>query len=192
MKMEPLSSGDLRIWMNNEELCRWGLHIADMKAGDPATDRALRRLLGLAKQRFLFYPSGTVTVEALPFDGGCLFLFSGHHRAAAVMLPQVYTLESADALLSFAKTLSAEDVGRLPYASLYREGERYVLIVYAGLGAPNNIRRLLGEFGTPAGEGYATASYVEEHLQAVTVGDALHRLCRAYECPVPERRRPAR
>ncbi|MBQ7037978.1 MAG: adaptor protein MecA [Clostridia bacterium] len=181
MKIEPLNSGDLRIWMTDDELCRWGLRLDDMKAGKPETSRTIRRLLGIARQRQAFSGNGSVLVEALPLDGGCLFLFSSPDRFASIAaLPQVYTLDSAEAVLQFGERLSAKGQEYLPPASLYRQGEGYVLILYRGLGTAGGCRRLLQEFGRCTGEGYVAAAYVEEHSQPITVGNALQRLCAAY------------
>lgn len=193
MKMEALNSGDLRIWMTDEDLCRWGLCLENMKAGTPETNRAIRRLLGVARQRLPFRSNGSVLVEALPLDGGCLFLFSTPERSfPAVILPQIYTLDSAEAVLQFGETLSASPCKELPSASLYQQGDAYVLILYAGLGEMGDSRRLLQEFGHRSGEGYAAASYIEEHGRPITVGDALHRLCAAFGSHSPAPPHPQR
>ena len=71
MKIEPLNSGDLRIWMTDDELCRWGLRLDDMKAGKPETSRTIRRMLGIARQRQAFSGNGSVLVEALPLVCFC-------------------------------------------------------------------------------------------------------------------------
>ncbi len=186
MKIEPLNSGDLRIWMTDDELCRWGLRLDEMKAGTFSTTRAIRRLLGVARQRQPFYSNGSVLVEVLPLAGGCLFLFSTPDRPApAAALPQIYALDSAEAVLQFGERLSAKRQESLPPASLYRQGEGYVLILYMGLGTAGGCRRLLQEFGRCTGEGYVAAAYIEEHSQPITVGDALQRLCAAYGSPPP-------
>lgn len=181
MKIEPLNSGELRIWMTDDELYRWGLRLDEMKAGTPESNRAIRRLLGVARQRQPFYSNGSVLVEALPLEGGCLFLFSTPDRLVpAATLPQVYALESAEAVLQLGEQLSAKQQENLPPASLYQQGEGYVLILYMELGTAGSCRRLLQEFGRCMGEGYVAAAYIEEHSQPITVGDALHRLCAAY------------
>ncbi len=184
MKIEPLSSGDLRIWMTDDELCRWGLRLDEMKVGTPATNCAIRRLLGVARQRQPFYSNGSVLVEALPLEGGCLFLFSTPDRCApTAALPQVYALDSAEAVLQFGERLSANRQDSLPPASLYQLGDGYVLILYVGLGTAGGCRRLLQEFGRCTGEGYVAAAYIEEHSRPITVGNALQRLCTAYGSP---------
>ena len=181
MKIEPLSSGDLRIWMTDEEQYRWGLCLKDMKVGTAGTERAIRRLLGVARQRLPFHSSGNVLVEALPLEGGCLFLLSSPDRLApAAKVPQIYALDSAEAVMQLGETLSVAKYNGLPPASLYRQGDAYVLILYAGLGNAGGCRRVLQEFGRRTGEGYAAASYIEEHSQPITVGNALQRLCAAY------------
>ena len=192
MKMEPLNSGELRIWMTSNELARWGLNTDTMQVGEPSTDRALRRLLAVARQRMVF-PEGTVTVEALPLEGGCLFLFSGCRQKFWAVAPRVYRLETAEDLLQFAQTLHAAHKSTvLPCASLYRQKQGYLLIVYAGFGPIRRVCRFAEEFGTFVGEGEAVAALIEEHTAAVTVGDALNRLCEAYESPQPVQRHPTR
>ena len=186
MKIESLDSGDLRIWMTDEELCRWGLRLEEMKAGNPKTNRAIRRLLGVARQRQPFYSGGSVLVEALPLDGGCLFLFSTPDRfAPTAALPQVYALDSAETVLQFGERLSEKQGECLPPASLYRQGDAYALIVYTAIGKADGCRRLLQEFGHCTGEGYVAAAYIEEHSQPITVGDALWRLSAAYGSSPP-------
>ncbi len=186
MKMEPLSSGDLRIWMTDEELCRWGLRTENMRADTPQTTRAIRRLLGIARQRRVFSASGSVLVEALPIEGGCLFLFSTPALPTPpFILPQLYVLESAEALLQFGETLSTLPDRKLPPASLYRQGDAYVLVLYDGFGTAQGCSRLLQEFGYRLGDGYAATAYIEEHSNPITVGDALQRLSAAYESRPP-------
>ncbi|MBR5540554.1 MAG: adaptor protein MecA [Clostridia bacterium] len=193
MKMEPLSSGDLRIWMTDGELCRWGLHPEELKAGSAGAQRAMRRLLGIARQRLPFRSNGNVLVEALPLEGGCLFLFSSPGSSTpTVTLPQIYALESAEAVLQIGQTLSALLHDDLPPASLYRQGDAYVLILYAGLGTTGICTRVLQEFGYRMGEGYAAVSYIEEHSQPITVGNALQRLCLAYGSHSPTPPHPVR
>ena len=115
-----------------------------------------------------------------------MFLFSAPDRLlSAAALPQIYTLDSAEAVLQLGEQLSVNREEGLPPASLYRQGEGYVLILYAGLETADGCRRLLQEFGHRAGEGYVAAAHVEEHSQPITVGNALQRLCAAYESPPP-------
>ena len=181
MKIELLNSGDLRIWMNDEELCRWGLPIDSMQVGTPQTNRAIRRLLGVARQRFVFPVGRSVLVEALPVEGGCLFLFSTPARSLPVIaLPQVYILDSAETVLRFGETLSTLPDRDLPPTSLYRQGEEYVLILYDGLGKTGDFQCLLQEFAYRLGEGFGVVSYIEEHSHPITIGDALQRLSAAY------------
>lgn len=185
MKIDPLNSGDLRIWMTDDELCRWGLRLDEMKAGTPEATRTIRRLLGIARQRRSFDSHGSVLVEALPLEGGCVFLFSAPDRLLPTALPQIYTLDSAEAVLQLGEQLHAKHQEGLPPASLYRQGKGYALILYAGLDTVGGCRRLLQEFGHCTGEGYVAAARIEEHNQAITIGNALQRLCEAYGSPPP-------
>ena len=164
-----------------------------MQAGEPSTDRALRRLLAVARQRMTFSSNGVVTVEALPLDGGCLFLFSGCCQKAVAAAPQIYRIDSADSLLQFAQTLAR--INRYtpyPCASLYRQKNRYFLIIYTGLGSARCVCRVAEEYGTWYGEGETAAAMIEEHTVPITVGDALNRLCEAYGSLQPVRQHPPR
>ncbi len=177
MKMEPLNSGDLRVWMTNAELRRWGLEMEHMQDGSPTTERALIRLWRIARSRMPCAVGGRVTVEALPLSGGYLFLFSC--TAADTAQAQVFSLDSAEAVLQLGDALAAQPQSALPFASLYRQDAQYLLIVYAGFGTARRCCRLLEEYGECIGEGDTAVATVEEHATAVTVGDALHRLCAA-------------
>ncbi len=192
--MEPLGSGDLRIWMTDTELSRWGLSLDDMRQGTPTAESAMRRLLGVARQRLVFPTDGQVLVEALPLDDGCVLVFStGRHRAPPVAaLPQVYRLPSAEALLQFAEVLAGGEHPSLPASSLYRRDDVYYLILYTGLGPVTDCRRLLQEFAERVGEGQAAASFITEHTVPVAVGDALHQLLTVYESRRPTPPHPAR
>ena len=194
MKMEPLGSGDLRIWMTDTELSRWGLSLDDMRQGTPTADRAVRRLLGVARQRLVFHADGQIQVEVLPISDGCVFLFTADRPRppATTALPQIYHIASAEELLQLGQVLAATPGASLPAASLYRSGEGYYLIVYAGLGPITGYRRLLHEFGTCVGEGHAAASFIAEHTEAVTVGEALYQLLTAYGSRLPTPPHPAR
>ena len=181
MKIEPLHSGNLRIWMTDDDCRRWGLW--DLRA--PETPRVLRRLLEVARQRVPFQTSGRICLEMLPLDGGCLLLVRAQERPFPSALPQVYAMDSADALLQLGEALAAKG-GSLPPASLYDLEGQYVLVVFSGE-TPS-----LCDWGVLRGTGYAAVAYVEEYGRPITVGDALHRLSAAYESRPPTLSRPVR
>ena len=186
MKIEPQDSGDLHIWMTDDELCRFGLCLEDIRAGTPTANRAIRRLLKLARQRIPFPSAGRISVEVMPFHGGCVFAFI----APVLPLtktdkPILYTFDAAETLLQFAEALATLPSTAMPWASLYRRGEEYVLIVFADGRPSSHCYALFKEFATPLGEGYPVAAYIEEYATVLAVGDALIRLRAVYESPQP-------
>ena len=178
MKMERLCGGALKIWMSEQELLRWGLRFEQLSAHDRATGAAVRRLLQVARGRAALPEAGSITVEAVPFEGGCLWLFTPGHRVYCRMPPaQVFALKTADDLLQLGGWLST--VSRVPTASLFGWGEEYRAVVYPGGGAWRDFCRRLTEFADPLDE--ASAAFVEEHGTAIAVGDAFNRLRAAFE-----------
>ena len=192
MKIESLISGDLRIWMTDRDLDRWGLCLDDLQTASRSADRTVRRLLGVARQRIPFCSSGTVTVEILPVEGGLVFVFSAPPCVPLPPVPRVYTLATADDVLQLGEALSGFADNRPPYASLYRQGDGYLLIVYPGMGEGGGYRRVIGEFGTPFGEGAAAVARVEEYAHPIVLGDALHRLITAHGSRPPTQPHPLR
>ncbi|MBR2339023.1 MAG: hypothetical protein IKA63_06115 [Clostridia bacterium] len=188
MKIEPLKSGCFKIWMTENDMQRWGLRFDDMSADHRATRTAVMRLLAIVKQRTDLHADG-MTVEAVPVEGGCLLLFTPHGRRPLFRMPQpqIYALHTADDLLQLGEGLSADDA--LPAASLYSWGDEYRLILYAGVGGTRGSHLPLAECAEKVGEGTASAAFIEEHGQPITVGNALHRLCaaRGSHPPVPPR-----
>ena len=193
MKMEPLNSGDFRVWMTAGDMRRWGLNIDLMQTDTQNTTRVLRRLLGIVRQRSAFASVGSVVVEALPLDDGCVLLFSrcGSHGKATG--PFIVQFESADTLLRFAEALAARHgAATLPYASLYRQDKRYMLIVYTSRADVKRVYTVAKEFGCAFASGEIAVSSVEEHATVVAVGDVLNRLCEAYGSRSPMRQHRVR
>lgn len=192
MKIEPLGSGRLKVWMTERDMSCWGLRFERMDAQDAATRAAITKILNVARQRD--YPSSAedLTVEAVPMDGGCLFLFTPRHPRPLCRMPQpqIYAIDSADELLALGEGL--RKIAPLPAASLYAFEETYRLIVYPGLCPLQQVRRILPEFSEWIAEGTAAAAWVKEHGRPLSVGNALNDLCRAIGSPSPERRDPPR
>lgn len=186
MKIEPLDSGDLHIWMTDDELCRFGLCLEDIRAGTPTANRALRRLLSLARQRIPFPSAARIAVQVIPLNGGCVFVFIAPVTPFShTQGPFLYVFDTPEMLLQFAEALATLPQNTMPWASLYRRGQEYVLIVYASDERSGCCESLLNEFAVPLGEGYTVAAYVEEHATVMTMGDALIRLRAVYESPQP-------
>lgn len=186
MKIESLGRGCLKIWMSERDMNRWGLRFERMDAQDTATRAAIAKMLTVARQRD--YPSAAedMTVEAVPVDGGCVFLFTPRHPRPLFRTPpvQIYAVSSADTLLRLGDALRHRTP--LPFSSLYRLGEEYRLLVYPALFPSAVDRHLLSEYTDWAGEGAAAAAWVEEHGTPVAVGNALSALCRALGSPSQE------
>lgn len=187
MKIEPLRSGSFRIWLSETDMQRWGLRFEELSADHAPTRAAVAKLLSVARQRTPVLAEG-LTVEALPVEDGCVLLFTPHRRLppARMPLPQIYSLETADDLLDLGDSLRC--LSELPAASLYGWGDRYRLIVYAGIGAPHRVRTRLSEYAVRVGEGAATAAFTEEHGTPLAVGNALQLITRGSHSPAPPRR----
>lgn len=183
MKMEPLKSGRLKIWMTQSDMQRFGLSFDTMNTRDAATRHAVLRLLNIAKQRHAFFACDGLTVEALPISEGCVLLLTpgGHRRAYTPAKPTVYTIRNADDLLRFGNSLSRVPRHKLPAASLFGWEQEYRLILYADTDAltAEPCNRLLLEFAEPIANGYSAAAYTEEHGRALAVGNALEQLLTA-------------
>lgn len=171
MKIETIACGDLRIWMTEHDLSCFGFGLEDLREKTPVADRAIRRLLGLARQRVVFQPHGPITVEALPLEDGCVLVFCAARRIWPQAAPQIYLVPSADDLMRFGEALGGTQA-QLPIASLYGADGAYYLIVYADSAVDYGYGRLLSEFATPVAEGYAAAACMEEHGTPLAVGDA--------------------
>ena len=178
MKMEPLRGGSLKIWMTDADMRQWGLTFERMSARDIPTQQALLRLITVARERKVLLSSSDIAVEALPIDGGCLFLLTPLHTAALTRVPEptVYTVHTADDLLNFSSGLSRIETEALPSASLFGWQMHYRLIIYADKPLPAVCRRLVEEFCDKTAKGRAATAHTEEHGRALLVGNALHRL----------------
>lgn len=189
MKMEPLKSGRLKIWMTQSDMQRFGLSFETMNARDDATRHAVLKLLNIAQQRYAFFSCDGLTVEALPISDGCLLLLTpGRHRPTfPVPQPTVYTIHSADDLLRFGNSLSQMPKNELPTASLFGWEQEYRLILYTDTATSESCKRLLLEFAEPIAHSYTAAAYTEEHGHALAVGNALQRLltARGSHAPTP-------
>lgn len=188
MKMEPLSSGCLKIWMTQSDMQRFGLSFETMNARDTATRQAVFKLLNVAKLRHAFHVDEGLTVEALPIDNGCLLLLTpGRHRPLfALPQPTVYAIHNADDLLRFGNSLSHISQNDLPTASLFGWKQGYRLILYPDITTSEPCKRLLSEFAEPIADSYTAAAYTEEHGHALAIGNALQRLFTAHGSHAPE------
>ena len=189
MEREFLKNGSLRIFVSEQELAACGLSFSALDVHSGQTRALLGALLleaGVAPQSGL----RQLTVEALPVSGGVLFLLTPawqlprRLRLRNSRSPLIYTLADADALLALARgwrrlhPSSSAPLGHpLGQSSLYRMGERYLLLLYPLTPLSRSIQVPLHTFGTASGSGDAAAAFIEEHGTALCIGDALSRLC---------------
>lgn len=174
--MELLRDGALKIWMSEQDMHRWGLCFEQLSAHDRATGAAVTKLLQVARGRAALPEAGTITVEAVPFEGGCMWLFTPGRKRFFGRMPhaKVFALRTADDVLLLGRWLGA--TRHLPTASLYQWREEYRLILYPGMGTWREFCRRLTEFAEPIGEGAGMAAFVEEYGRPIAVGNALTRL----------------
>lgn len=194
MKMEPLPGGHLKIWMTHADMRHWGLTFEAIDAHDPATRRAIFKLLKIAEQQYGFHSNGRLTAEVLSFGNGCLLLLtSGEHAfPLPAASPSVYTVRNADDLLRLGENLSDAPRTPLPTASLFAWRREYRLILYADIPLSDSCRRILAEFAEPVADGAAIAAYTEEHGRALAIGNALQQLITARGFPEPTPPEPVR
>ena len=146
MKIEPISNGNLRIWLAEDEIKEWGLE-------DGRSD-GVRRLVRRALKAVGRRATARVWAEMIPVAGGCVVLVSTEvHRRAQ---PAVYGVEKAMVEEVAARLrLSAGEI-----AQVYEmDGTCYVLLFSEGDGAD----ALLREYGQPIGCGEALAAHIAEY-----------------------------
>ncbi len=181
MKIEPIDGKSVKVWMTQHDMYGWGLCFHDMNGRDRATNAAVTKLLTVMQKQVGIRFKGAVTVEAVQTDDGCVLLFTSHERTVLSdrPLPQIYAIASTDGLLAMRIPLSR--LAELPAASLYEWGDGYRLVVYPT--ERSHRLRVFAEFCERVGEGAASAAFVDEYGVAITVGNALHRLCEGIGSP---------
>ena len=183
MKMELLENGCLKILLTEEDLQAYNITFDELDYNNETTRSVLHQLLEIARRDTGFDSSGSLIIEALPVDNGCLLLLTPaggkrHIRMKRVVGPYIYELDDVDDVLCFARSMD----GRTPVmlgSSLYQFGDRYRLILYPGSPIAKEVVYILHEYAHIAGEGDAAAAYTAEHGHPIAVGDALGQLCTA-------------
>ena len=143
MKIEPISNGNLRIWLAGDEIEEWGL--------ENSRGKGIRRLVRHALSAVGRCPTARVWAEMIPVDGGCILLISSpvhSHR------PMVYAVE-ADALAQVTARWrpAAEET-----AQVYAMEEGYHVVLYG-----ERSDTLLREYGTPLEGGAGMAAHTAEY-----------------------------
>lgn len=175
MKVEPISNGNLRIWLSEEELQEHTRDLGEHLRGMLQAVQA--RLARLGKH---------ILVERIPVDGGWIVLISAR-QASKNRGICVYRIADIDTLFRLAEQWAASlsDGQGNAHTSLYEAEDGYTIAVYP---APRLSRRqtaLLREFGEPIGRGEAAAAYAAERGRLLAAGDALGQLMLTEREPRP-------
>ena len=106
--MELLESGCLKIVLSNEDLEEMGLTFDRLDYRNAETQRAIQRLLLLARQETGFHHNGDLTVEAIPLEDGCLLLLTPAYARRRVRMkkavgPYIYRVPDIDGLFRLAE-----------------------------------------------------------------------------------------
>ncbi len=157
MHIEPIEGGRLRIWLSESE---W--------QEERENRRELTRLVRRAYAAAGHHPTGRLTVEMIPVEGGGLMLVTPAHRPRR--LPAVYWL-TEEGLLGLAhqwpRTVGGEEA---PHLALYEGEGGYALAVYPLVPLTAAHQRLLTEYGTLWGWGEGAAAHWGEYGRLVAAG----------------------
>ena len=143
MKIEPISNGNLRIWLAEEEIEVWGLE-------SPHRDgirRLVKRALAATGRRI----TSRMGAEMIPVEGGCVVLVSPvvHSRQPAVYgVPQEW----------LAEVSARWRPGWTETAQVYAVGDDFHVVLYG-----EQAECLLREYGYPLGCGEAVAAHTAEY-----------------------------
>lgn len=182
VKVEPISNGNLRIWLSDEDLCG-----SDAERSDNAenTWRLLRRVLQAAQMR-LGHLGKHILAEIIPVAGGCVLLLSAR-KTVLTGGPLVYHIQSLDELYRLAERWIA-----LPQRehtssrnSLYEAQDGYDLVIYPAVQLTRRQTLLLREYGVPIGRGEVAAAAAAEHGRLLVAANALETLI-GRESPPPK------
>lgn len=144
MKIEPISNGNLRIWLTEDEIQSWGL-----EDGGGGVRRLVRRALSAAGHR----PAARVCAEMIPVEGGCVLLVTDevHKRH----LPTVFAVTGEDTLMEvYARWHPQWEC----VPQIYEMGEDYHILLYSEEG-----ESLLREYGRRLGCGEGMAAHTAEY-----------------------------
>lgn len=150
MTVEPISNGNLRIWLAEDEIEEWGLTDAAPKR----VRRLVRRALDAVGRR----PTGRLCAEMIPVDGGCVVLVSTDGPRSTQ--PRVYAVGEERLAQVVARWRSPIE----GTAQVYATEDGYWIVLH-GDGEQGD--GLLREYGQPLGGGEAVAAHVAEYGQWV-------------------------
>ncbi len=165
MKVEPISNGNLRIWLSQEEL--------DKQDREGEAWLCLRQVLRTAQTR-LSRLGKHILAELIPVAGGWVLLLSARRNSLAVG-PTVYRIADVGTLYRLAEQWAAvsAETPMSGHTCLYETDGGYDLAVYPVPRLDRRLAALLRRFGTPIGRGEAAAACAAEYGRLLAAGDAL-------------------
>lgn len=175
MKVEPISNGNLRIWLSQEEV--------DKQDREGDAWLCLRQVLQTAQSR-LRRLGKHILAELIPVAGGWVLLLSARRNLPAVG-PTVYRIADVGTLYRLAEQWVAVDAPTTVHTSLYEADDGYDLAVYPVPRLDGRLAALLRQFGTPIGRGEAAVACAAEHGRLLASGDALGKLVLTEREPRP-------
>lgn len=167
MKVEPISNGNIRIWLSDEEL-----------SADSGADirGSLRQVLRIAQGQFARL-GRHVLAELIPVEDGQVLLLSARRNTSTIG-PMVCCVNTLDDLFCLSEHWSALSTDTAyPSNCLYAVDDGYVLVVYPSPRLTRQQARLLREYCRPIGRSEAAAAHVAEYGRLLAAGDALGKLC---------------
>lgn len=144
MNIEPISNGNLRIWLAEDEMEEWGLE----DGREDGIRRLVRRALSATGQRL----TSRTWAEMIPVEGGCVVLVSPMvHKSRQ---PAVYAVEAE----MLAQVCARWRPSWEKTAQVYGMEDGYHVVLYGEEGDP-----LLREYGHPIGHGEGVAAHTAEY-----------------------------
>lgn len=166
VKVEPISNGNLRIWLSDDEL-------SAAQSGEEAAVFGLLRQLLHSVQTRLNRLGKHIVAEQIPIDGGCVLLLSARKNTVS-SAPLVYRIRNSSDLFCLAEQWPESAVR--PHTSLYQTDDGYALAVYPATRLTRRQRGILCEYGRRIGRGEATLAHIAEHGRLLAAGDAFEKL----------------
>jgi len=144
MQITHTESGALQVLLSDNDLKRFGTDFATLKEHDPQTKTVIKRILRAVFEKETLPQETTLTVEAVPTDGGCLLLITPQPRAAENVYSILFSDENT--LLQLGETLQKRVPDGILGAALYRLPDCHCLLLYCER-ITDRLQSLLYEFG---------------------------------------------
>ena len=170
MFIEQLDRTRLLITLENEDLSVFELTPKSIDFEKKKTKRLFKQILGLAAVKTgIPLRDKTISVELLPYEGGCFLLATIKNKKRKIYKIKknhsyfLASFDSADAVLDALKELHRKDNSEFR-CSLYSNGGKYFLLFRSIRKLPDSFRIILSEYGTAAACGSLAASHIEENF----------------------------